>query len=236
MRRSSGSSRYCVPGCKASGTLKVRPSSPPVTPESCDAETRGTRTPTASVIIAKKIAFTRRLNRADQERQQQRYAERRRRARARRPPQVGGARCVCSRSRCRTPPMPKKHRCAPKTDDAGVAKQQVETRDQHDEDDEPSRADVERLSCPGNRNGRGTRGCGRRFAMSSSGEPSGCAASRETKDVAASRLHRFATGYSPCGRHSSTSTISPMLENITTGGARKARVVDDQPRTSSATR
>ena len=33
--------------------------------------------------------------------------------------------------------------------------------------------------------------------------------------------HRFATGYRPCGRHNSTATIRPMLENAVTTGARK---------------
>src|SRR5437773_2206991 len=58
----NGSSRYCVAGCSASGTLKLRPSSPPVKSDSCDASVRNADA-TASVIIAKKIAFTRKLNR-----------------------------------------------------------------------------------------------------------------------------------------------------------------------------
>ena len=33
--------------------------------------------------------------------------------------------------------------------------------------------------------------------------------------------YRFATGYTPCGRHSNTATISAMLENSATLGARK---------------
>jgi hypothetical protein len=51
-----------VPGRSASGTLKLRPSSPPVKSDSCEASVRKAEA-TASVIIAKKIAFTRRLNR-----------------------------------------------------------------------------------------------------------------------------------------------------------------------------
>ena len=51
-----------MPGCSASGTLKFRPSSPPVKSDSCEANVRNAEA-TASVIIAKKIAFTRRLNR-----------------------------------------------------------------------------------------------------------------------------------------------------------------------------
>ena len=35
------------------------------------------------------------------------------------------------------------------------------------------------------------------------------------------RPHRLVTGYKPCGRHSSTATIKPMLENRATLGARK---------------
>ena len=53
---------YSVPGRSASGTLKVRPSSPPVKSESCEASVANAEA-TASVIMAKKIARTRRLNR-----------------------------------------------------------------------------------------------------------------------------------------------------------------------------
>ena len=59
---SNGSARYSVPGCSASGTLKLSPSSPPVKSDSCEASVRKAEA-TASVIMAKKIAFTRRLNR-----------------------------------------------------------------------------------------------------------------------------------------------------------------------------
>ena len=58
----NGSSRYDVPGCSASGTLKVSPSSPPVKSDSCEASVANAAA-TASVIMAKKIARTRRLNR-----------------------------------------------------------------------------------------------------------------------------------------------------------------------------
>ena len=51
-----------MPGSRAAGSLKVRPSSPPVKSESCEASVRKAEA-TASVIMAKKIAFTRRLNR-----------------------------------------------------------------------------------------------------------------------------------------------------------------------------
>ena len=51
-----------MPGCSAAGTLKVRPSSPPVKSESCEASVANADA-TASVIMAKKIARTRRLNR-----------------------------------------------------------------------------------------------------------------------------------------------------------------------------
>src|SRR4051794_13483443 len=59
---SQGPSRYRVDGASAEGTLKVSPSSPPVRSDSCDASDRKADA-TASVIIAKKIALTRRLNR-----------------------------------------------------------------------------------------------------------------------------------------------------------------------------
>ena len=58
----NGPLTYSVPGCSASGTLKVSPSSPPVISESCEASVRNAEA-TASVIMAKKIALTRRLNR-----------------------------------------------------------------------------------------------------------------------------------------------------------------------------
>ena len=58
----NGSAAYSVPGCSASGTLNVSPSSPPVKSDSCDARVKNADA-TASVIMAKKIALTRRLNR-----------------------------------------------------------------------------------------------------------------------------------------------------------------------------
>ena len=50
-----------VPGCSNSGTRKLRPSSPPVSHDSCEASTRKADA-TASVIIAKKIVCTRSEN------------------------------------------------------------------------------------------------------------------------------------------------------------------------------
>jgi hypothetical protein len=51
-----------VPGRSNSGSWKLRPSSPPVSHDSCEARTRKADA-TASVIIAKKIASTRSENR-----------------------------------------------------------------------------------------------------------------------------------------------------------------------------
>ena len=56
-----GSSRRLKPGDSNSGTRKVRPSSPPVKSESCEASVRKAEA-TASVIMAKKMAFTRSEN------------------------------------------------------------------------------------------------------------------------------------------------------------------------------
>ena len=53
---------YSVPGLRASGSLKVRPSSPPVKSDSCEASVAKAEA-TARVIMAKKMARTRRLNR-----------------------------------------------------------------------------------------------------------------------------------------------------------------------------
>ena len=50
-----------VPGCSSSGTRKLRPSSPPVSQESCEASTAKADA-TASVIMAKKIVCTRSEN------------------------------------------------------------------------------------------------------------------------------------------------------------------------------
>ncbi|MHC2623294.1 hypothetical protein ACVIW2_005326 [Bradyrhizobium huanghuaihaiense] len=51
-----------VPGRSSSGSWKLRPSSPPVSHESCEANTWKAEA-TASVIMAKKIAATRSENR-----------------------------------------------------------------------------------------------------------------------------------------------------------------------------
>ncbi len=51
-----------MPGRSNSGSWKLRPSSPPVSHDSCDASTRNADA-TASVIIAKNIASTRNENR-----------------------------------------------------------------------------------------------------------------------------------------------------------------------------
>jgi len=50
------------PGDSSSGTRKLRPSSPPVKSDNCEASVRKAEA-TASVIMAKKIAFTRSENR-----------------------------------------------------------------------------------------------------------------------------------------------------------------------------
>ena len=57
----TGSSLSSNPGESSSGTLKLRPSSPPVKSDSCEASVRKAEA-TASVIMAKKIAFTRNEN------------------------------------------------------------------------------------------------------------------------------------------------------------------------------
>ena len=59
---STGSSSSLKPGRSSSGTRKLMPSSPPVRLDSCEARIAKNEA-TASVIIAKKIAFTRSENR-----------------------------------------------------------------------------------------------------------------------------------------------------------------------------
>ena len=90
---SSVSSNSSNDGCSTSGTWKLSPSSPPVNSDSCEASVWNAAA-TASVIIAKKIAFTRRLNSPIASASSADSAQRARDAQRR--PRPSSAPCACS--------------------------------------------------------------------------------------------------------------------------------------------
>ena len=128
-----------VPGRSSSGTRKLRPSSPPVSHESCEASTAKADA-TASVIMAKKIVCTRSENSPITEREQRR--ERQRDDEPERDRVPARAERI-ERDRNAVAADAVEHRVRER-DHAGVAEQQVVGRRERDEDADLGR-DIERL-------------------------------------------------------------------------------------------
>ena len=99
--------------------------------------------------------------------------------------------------------------------DAGVAQQQVEARRQHDEDADLG-GDVQRLGA-GEQEGRDRQA--QHDGHQQHGEPA--AARQVVGEERAQHGYLLATGKRPCGRHSRIIAISRMLEPSATLGARK---------------
>ncbi len=225
MRPKTGSESRRKAGRNCGGSWNERPSSPPVTVDICEARTAAADA-TASVIIEKKIARTR--------------SDSRPMATARTAESINAAATPIA-TEVQVGPEPlqrdgdpvaadaEEHRVG-EGDDPRIAEEQVVACDQRDE-----HADL--------RGGARAAGC-RRTGMASRRERRRCrsgwsraranAADRMTggarsriavaplqKELGRGGDHRRATGNSPCGRQTSTSAITRILEINASLGARK---------------